>query len=43
MNKDELTLVVGGAGWGFWSIVGGTVSFILGFIEGIVNPVKCGR
>ncbi len=43
MNKSELTQVVGGAGWGFWTIVGGAVSFVLGFIEGLVNPVKCGK
>lgn len=43
MGKIELTQVVGGGGWGFWTIVGGAVSFVLGFIEGLVNPVKCGK
>ena len=43
MKRDELTLIVGGASWGFWTIVGGAVSFVLGFIEGLVNPVKCGK
>ena len=43
MKREELANVVGGAGWGFWSIVGGVVSFVLGFIEGIVNPISCGK
>lgn len=43
MSKEELTLVVGGASWGFWTILGGAVSFVLGFIEGLVNPITCGK
>lgn len=43
MTKDELENVVGGAGWGFWAAIGAGVSFILGFFEGLVNPVRCGK
>ena len=43
MSETELKEVVGGAGWGFWAVVGGIVSFALGLIDGIVNPVKCGK
>ncbi len=43
MSKTELISVVGGASWGFWTIIGGAVSFVLGLIEGLVNPIKCGK
>lgn len=43
MNELELKEVVGGASWGFWLTIGGGVSFILGFIEGLINPMKCGK
>ncbi len=42
MSREELINVVGGAKWGFWTIIGSAISFVLGFIEGIVNPIKCG-
>jgi hypothetical protein len=43
MSETELLNVTGGAGWGFWAVIGGAVSFVLGFFEGITNPVRCGR
>lgn len=43
MNKNELENIVGGASWGFWTAVGAGISFILGFFEGLVNPVRCGK
>lgn len=43
MKNSELTEIVGGAGWGFWATFGGGVIFLLGFLEGIVNPTKCGK
>lgn len=43
MSDIELKEVVGGVSWGFWAIIGGAVSFILGMIDGIANPVACGK
>lgn len=43
MTKSELTNVVGGFSWGFWTAVGAGISFIFGFFEGLVNPVQCGK
>lgn len=43
MSKEELTKVTGGVSWGLWGIAGGIVAFILGFFEGVMNPVKCGK
>jgi len=43
MNEVELRNIVGGFNWGFWAIIGGGVSLVLGFFEGLVNPVKCGK
>jgi len=43
MNDTELKEVVGGASWGIWAAIGGVVSFVLGFFEGLANPVRCGK
>lgn len=43
LSDNELSNINGGASWGIWSILGGVVTFILGFYEGIINPVKCGK
>ena len=43
MNELELKEIVGGASWGFWSIVGGAVSFLLGLYEGLSTPGICRR
>ena len=43
MNKDELLEVKGGISWGLLGVGGAIVTFLLGFLEGIVNPIKCGK
>lgn len=43
MTNEELTEVVGGIGWGFWTAIGAGVSFLFGLFEGLINPVKCGK
>lgn len=43
MSELELKEVVGGAGWGFWTVLGGAVTFVMGFIDGLINPIKCGK
>ncbi len=43
MTKDELMKVEGGISWGLWGIAGMIASFIMGFYEGVMNPVRCGK
>lgn len=37
MKKEELVDIYGGASWGVWTLIGGAVSFILGFLEGQIK------
>lgn len=44
MTKEELENVVGGVSWGLvWTGIGAVVTFVLGFIDGMINPIKCGK
>lgn len=44
MTNEELSSVVGGGSWAlFWTGIGAAVSFVLGFLDGLANPVKCGK
>ncbi len=43
MTEEELSEVTGGISWGLLGLGGALVTFLLGFLEGITNPVKCGK
>lgn len=43
MTREELNNVYGGVSWGMWAGLGSAITFILGFLEGLVNPVLCGK
>lgn len=43
MTNYELSEVKGGLSFKAWGVAGLIVSFILGFFEGITNPVRCGK
>ncbi len=43
ITKEELMKVEGGVSWGLWGIAGVIASFIMGFYEGVMNPVRCGK
>ena len=42
LSKKELNEIQGGAiHWGVIGAIAGAVTFIIGVIDGIVNPLKC--
>jgi lactobin A/cerein 7B family class IIb bacteriocin len=42
MNNDQLKEVKGGAvNWGILAACGAALSFIIGIIDGLMNPKKC--
>lgn len=41
LNNEEMLEVKGGASKLVWGIIGGALVFIIGVIDGIVNPRKC--
>lgn len=43
MTNEELLEVRGEISFKLWGIAGLIVTFILGFFEGVANPVKCGK
>lgn len=43
MSKEELINVKGGVSWALLGAGGAILTFLLGFLEGLVNPVKCGK
>lgn len=43
MNSNELSNVKGGFSYGLWGTAGLIIAFVLGFFEGLVNPVRCGK
>lgn len=43
MSNEELKEINGGISWGLIGLGGTIVTFLLGFLEGLTNPVKCGR
>ncbi len=43
MKSEELREISGGISWGFIGLGGTILTFLLGFLEGLTNPVKCGR
>lgn len=43
LTNEELTKVYGGISWGIWGVGGVIFTFILGFFEGVMNPIKCGK
>ena len=43
LSKEEMLNVTGGISWGLWGIGGVIFTFILGFFEGVMNPIKCGK
>ena len=43
MTREELMEVRGGISWGLLGLGGGILTFLFGFLEGLTNPIKCGK
>ena len=44
LTKEELLEVKGGAiKWGIAIVGSGIISFIIGLVDGLINPIKCRR
>ena len=43
MSENELKSVVGGSKWGVVALISSAISFILGVIDGLINPLACGE
>lgn len=43
LNNEELTTIKGGgiSSKLLWGIIGGTVVFLIGVLDGLVSPKKC--
>ena len=42
LTSDDLSQIKGGAfKWGIAIIGSGIISFLAGFIDGLMNPIKC--
>ena len=41
MNEYELSQIVGGAKYGKIGVLGGIIVFLLGVLDGYINPSKC--
>lgn len=40
-NREKLEIAGGAVHWGIISAIGGAITFIIGFIDGIYNPNAC--
>ena len=41
-NNEQLKEIKGGGiNWGIWAGIGAAASFIVGIIDGLMNPKKC--
>ena len=43
LSKEEMLNVNGGISWGLWGIGAMIFGFIIGFFDGVMNPIKCGK
>lgn len=44
LTDNELYAIKGGAiRWGVVVVISGAVSFLVGLVDGIINPLKCRR
>lgn len=41
LTEQELAKIYGGFGMSFWLILGGVITFTIGFFDGYSNPNKC--
>lgn len=42
LSRKNLADITGGTSKNvLWIVFGGAITFIIGFIEGIINPIKC--
>ena len=43
LNNEEMFSVTGGgiSSKFLWGIVGGTIIFLIGLVDGVINPKKC--
>ncbi len=41
LNEVELKEINGGISYGLWAILGGIVTFVIGFLDGITRPLRC--
>ena len=42
LTNQELMQVNAG-GYGLWGVLGGILAFIIGAVEGFINPIECGK
>lgn len=43
LKKEELIRIKGGSVMLKFFVIGGVVSFIIGFIDGYIRPLKCNK
>lgn len=41
LEKKEMQQIEGGVNWVAVTFIAGAVSFVLGIIDGLINPKKC--
>ena len=41
LNDEEMITVKGGAVGKFWGMIGAGIVFLIGLIDGLINPRKC--
>lgn len=41
LNNEELMNINGGISLGLLSLIGATITFIIGLLDGITRPLKC--
>ena len=41
LNNEEMIKVKGGAVSKFWGVIGAGIVFLIGLIDGLINPRKC--
>ncbi len=42
MTDKELMQVTGG-GYGIWAAIGGAIAFLIGLVDGFLNPTECNQ
>ena len=41
LSNEEMTKIEGGVNWLIVTIATGAISFLIGMVDGLVNPKKC--
>lgn len=42
LNNEEMMIIKGGAiSWKIATVIGGAIVFLIGLVDGLINPRKC--